>query len=69
MNKNHTVNLDFETLVKITENVIQSAKYMKSFRCDNPSVCGKGAICNSCWARSWAEDILSFIKESDGKGI
>ena len=36
--------------------------YLKSFQCDNPASCGNGAICNSCWARLWAEGVLFNVE-------
>jgi len=38
--------------------LIEGLKYLTTFQCDHPNACGKGAVCNSCWARGWAEDIL-----------
>lgn len=42
-------------------NKIESLKYITTFQCDNPAFCGNGAICNSCWVRGFAEDMLKQI--------
>ena len=53
--------ISFEEAINLLRQVKETAKYMKTFQCDNPSNCGKGAICNSCWVRNWAID---FLKKS-----
>jgi len=51
--------------INLLKQVKETAKYMKTFQCDNPSSCGKGAICNSCWTRNWAIDFLKKHNEID----
>lgn len=34
-------------------------EYIASFECDHPGACGRGALCNSCWVRKWAIDLLN----------
>ena len=39
-------------------NLQKGLEYLTTFQCDKPGACGKGAVCNSCWARGWAGSIL-----------
>lgn len=36
---------------------------MKSFECERPGACGKGAVCNSCWARRMASRTLPKLEK------
>ena len=53
--------LSFEKAINLLKDIKKTAKYMISFQCDNPKSCGSGAICNSCWTKSWAQDLLKQI--------
>ena len=61
------IKLSFENLNKLAQRIIDTTKYMQSFKCDTPDICGKGAVCNSCWARSWAKETLNWIKSKNNK--
>lgn len=44
-----------EPLVKVNR---RHLKTLAGMECDNPGACGKGALCNSCWSKTFAERAL-----------
>lgn len=61
MNKEEPMEL--EETQRLFIRLFADLEYMKSFQCEVKGACGRGAVCNACWARRMAKRTLPKLEK------